>query len=257
MAGLAETGWLRFETDRAISVWARAARAAAEAALQDPQQRRKWLKCEGTWFVGVDALDNDSRGAVAGVPLHGAAVDAAQSLFGPLPFHRAQLSGIFPGYPRPRDGEGEAAFRYRLRRDAAHVDGIRIEGRARKIRELHGYILGLPLTVQYPGQSPLVVWEGSVGVMRARLLRALRDVPRAGWGQVDITSPYKVARREIFETCRRVEVVAQPGEAVLLHRLCLHGIAPWTAAAGSGRLMAYFRPEMPGSVADWLGVVSA
>ncbi|WP_322866263.1 hypothetical protein U5922_008695 [Aquicoccus sp. G2-2] len=73
------------------------------------------------------------------------------------------------------------------------------------------------------------------------------------WGTVDVTRAYKVARREVFETCRRVELVAGPGEAYVLHRLALHGVAPWSGAAtGDGRMVAYFRPEMPGGVEAWL-----
>ncbi|MBE0554438.1 MAG: hypothetical protein IH625_12180, partial [Rhodobacteraceae bacterium] len=42
--------------------------------------------------------------------------------------------------------------------------------------------------------------------------------------------------------------------ATLMHRLCLHGVAPWAdgaIAAPEGRVIAYFRPELA-SVADWL-----
>ena len=44
------------------------------------------------------------------------------------------------------------------------------------------------------------------------------------------------------------------GEAVVLHRLLIHGVAPWAEgaqAAAPGRSIAYFRPVM-GSVAEWL-----
>jgi len=46
----------------------------------------------------------------------------------------------------------------------------------------------------------------------------------------------------------------RPGEATLLHRLTLHGVAPWAAgvtAPPEGRIIAYFRPLM-GTVQDWL-----
>jgi len=39
-----------------------------------------------------------------------------------------------------------------------------------------------------------------------------------------------------------------PGEAYLVHRFALHGVAPWDedAKAGpDGRMIAYFRPELP------------
>ena len=44
------------------------------------------------------------------------------------------------------------------------------------------------------------------------------------------------------------------GEALLLHRHILHGVAPWTEGAegpDAGRMTAYFRPEFP-HIADWL-----
>ncbi len=71
---------------------------------------------------------------------------------------------------------------------------------------------------------------------------------------MDVTEAYHAARREVFETCARVVVHARPGEAYLIHRLALHGVAPWRAGAKAppeGRMIAYFRPEI-GSPADWI-----
>ena len=152
---------------------------------------------------------------------------------GDLPLHRAQVSVIYPGYPRPRRGESEAAFRYRLNRDAAHVDGLLGVGDAKRrmLKERHAYILGLPLTACSAEASPLTVWEGSHNVMRAAFEAALRGVPEPEWENVDLTELYQQTRREVFETCPRVLVPAQPGEAYLVHRLALHGVAPWGAGA--------------------------
>ncbi|MFC0160383.1 hypothetical protein ACFFKB_20800, partial [Mameliella alba] len=176
----------------------------------------------------------------------------------PLPaLHPAQLSITFPGYPRPRAGESEAGFRYRLNRDAAHVDGVLAEGAARRrhIREPHAWILGLPLTEADPGASPLVAWEGSHHVMRDALRAALAGKPPETWADVDVTEAYQAARRTCFETCRRVALPAAPGEALLLHRLTLHGIAPWAEGAQAppeGRMVAYFRPQVMGGAEAWL-----
>ena len=47
-------------------------------------------------------------------------------------------------------------------------------------------------------------------------------------------------------------VTAGRGEAYLVHRLALHGIAPWGAGATAGeRMVIYFRPES-GDPAAWL-----
>lgn len=149
VAELLDKGWALFSAERAVRDWTSEARAAALGRMAEPAQRAQWLQCEGTWFVGVDTLPNDAEGRVgASGPLGGAALDAARALYGTLPLHPAQVSVTYPGYPRPRAGETEAAFRYRLRRDAAHVDGLLPVGsdRRRMLHERHAYILGLPLT---------------------------------------------------------------------------------------------------------------
>ncbi|WP_137702082.1 hypothetical protein [Marimonas lutisalis] len=256
VADLLERGYALFPHDSALAAWVRAVRPAAQAAIEDEELRAKWLVCKGTWFVGVDALANDASGSVDGSgPLTGAAIEVAQGLFGSLALHPAQLSVVWPGYPQPRDGESEAAFRFRLKRDAAHLDGIKAQGPERKrfIDELHAWILGVPLNETAAGASPMVIWDGSHEVMRRGLLGALEEVPESRWHEVDLTAAYQAARREVFETCQRVELHARPGEAYLLHRLCLHGVAPWRAGADeAGRVVAYFRPELPGGVGKWL-----
>ena len=254
VVGLSESGFCRFGYDPDLVNWVDAAHRPALAAVADPEKRSRWLVCEGTWFVGVDALNNDARGSIGRVPLLGEPVRQAQALFGALDLHKAQVSVVWPGYPRPREGESAAGFRYRKTRDAAHLDGVKAVGadRCRRIDETHAWILGIPLNEAGPGASPLVVWRGSQEVMRRALLAELRDVPEAEWGEVDVTDAYQAARREVFERCERVELVARPGEAYLLHRLCLHGVAPWREGPAEGRWIAYFRPEMPGGVGEWL-----
>ncbi|MCF1709617.1 hypothetical protein L0V05_12415 [Tabrizicola sp. J26] len=248
---LAGTGWARLPYDPAVLGWVQAALPLARKAIEDPSG--EW-RCRGTWFPGVDALANDETGAVAGKPL-------PPSLRRALPmavetWHRAQLSVLRPGYPRPSPEESEAAFRFRRDRDAAHVDGLLAVGprKRRMIREPHGFILGLPLTDADPDAAPLVVWEGSHEVLRRAFAGALAPHSQAEWPGVDLTDIYQAARREVFATCRRVVLSARPGEALLLHRLVLHGMAPWadgSVADPIGRVNAYFRPELP-TVADWL-----
>jgi len=256
--GFDARGWIRFASDAQVVDWAAHARRVGRAALRDPGLAQ-WFVCQGTWFVGVDALDNETDGRVGGSgPLCGPAVDFITRQFGAMPpLHKGQLSVVWPGYPRPREGEDDTAFTYRLKRDAAHLDGIKPVGprRRRMIREPHAFILGLPLNRTDPGASPLVVWEGSHDIMRRALRQALAAHDPADWGQVDITEAYGQARRQVFESCRRVVVHGQLGEAYLLHRLALHGVSSWDAPADArpdGRMIAYFRPPSPGGVVQWL-----
>ena len=256
--GFNQRGWIRFAYDPGTMEWAGHARKAGQMALDDPLLAQ-WHVCQGTWFVGVDALDNDAAGRVGGSePLGGPAVAFIAAHLGGLPaLHKGQISVVWPGYPKPREGETAAAFRYRANRDGAHLDGVKPVGKARRrmIDEPHAFILGLPLTENAPGAAPLVVWEGSHMTMGRALRRALSEHDPADWGRVDLTEAYGLARREVFDTCRRVVVHGVPGEAFLLHRLALHGVAPWVApseAGPLGRMIAYFRPPMPGGAVAWL-----
>ena len=108
-------------------------------------------------MVGVDALPNRPDGSVAGVALGGQAIAAAMALSGTVALHPAQLSVTRPGYPRPSERESEAAFGYRLRRDAAHVDWLMAEGpdKRRFLREPHAWILGIALTTADADAAPL------------------------------------------------------------------------------------------------------
>ena len=258
VAGLASRGWARFGSDPAVARWAEAALPLAREALA---QSTEPLRCGGTWDVGLDLLPNESGGAVGGVALEGAAMSTIAALCGMLPLHRAQLSAVYPGYPQPWVAESDAAYTYRLTRDAAHIDGILPVGpeRRRMVREPHAYILGLPLTETSEGASPPVVWDGSHLIMARAFRDAFAGHAEADLPDVDVTDAYHAARREVFATCPRVVLHAGPGEAVLIHRLALHGISPWQNGAETpeeGRIIAYFRPELPGGIAEWLKVLA-
>ena len=252
------SGWCRFPYDPILANWVHHSLEAARETLNAPEQA-EWLRCDGTWFAGVNALPNDAAGAVAGGPVvSGAAIDFIAHDLGLSGFtwDRAQVSICYPGYPKPGEHETEAAARFRRNRDAAHVDGLLPEGpnRRRYLREHHGFLLGIPMAEVGAGASPLVVWEGSHELMRSAFSEVFKDLPPEAWGDVDVTDTYQAARRLAFETCERVEIAAQPGEAYLVHRLALHGVAPWAdgATAGpDGRMICYFRPEM-GGPEDWL-----
>ncbi|WP_128515931.1 hypothetical protein [Tabrizicola thermarum] len=239
-------GWQRIGPHPAIAAWAKAARAAALDVLAATTET--W-RCGGTWFVGVDALPNAPDGSIDGTAFPWVALPLA-----PEPLHRAQLSVIRPGYPQPSPEETPAAFAFRRDRDAAHLDGLLPIGpdKRRMVKEPHAWILGLPLNDT--AAAPLTVWEGSHDILRAALLEALNPHPPETWGDIDITEAYQAARKDIFATCRRIELHAKPGEATLLHRLTLHGVAPWKPddrAPREGRMIAYLRPQFT-TVHQWL-----
>jgi hypothetical protein len=227
--------------------WAEAALVAAQACLADPDLRRANLRHAETWFVGVDVLPNAPDGSIEGVLLP-PAYRAAAGWRGD--WHRAQLSVVYPGYPRRDPEETEAAHRFRVTRSAAHVDGLLPEGSARRrfLREPHAFILGLPLTDTRA--APLVVWPGSHVAIGQALRAAVGD---ADPGDVDLTEAYHAARRAVFDSITPRRIEAAPGQGILLHRHLLHGVAPWEVGSEGppdGRAIAYFRPQF--AACDWL-----
>ena len=237
-------GFLRLSFDPRVAVWAEASHRVAMGL--EPEA----LRHGGTWQVGVDALPNAEDGSIDGVALQGPWEGLVTP---PKTWHRAQVSVVHPGYPRQDPDESDAAHRYRLNRDAAHVDGLLPEGpdRRRHLREPHAFVLGVPLN-DATG-SPLVVWRGSHRIVQKAFAAAFSGVPAETWGDVDVTDIYQAARREAFETCERIELPAKPGEATLLNRHIVHGVAPWRAdvAPPEGRMIAYFRPQLQ-DVRGWI-----
>mgnify|MGYP001765318694 CR=1 FL=1 len=257
-AQFAAQGYLRFPFAPEIARWAEAARGAGVSTLSDPAHAH-WWRHRRTWFVGVDALPNDPEGIVpGGPPFSGAAIDFIRRDLGFTgAWHRAQVSACFPGYPLQDDDESEVQHRFRLTRDAAHVDGLHGEGpeRRRHMREFHAFILGLPLTDATADAAPLVVWAGSHIIMQEVFAKAFAGVPPGQWGDVDVTQGYQAARKRVFAECPRIALPARPGEATLVHCFTLHGVAPWgehASASPQGRMIAYFRPEMTDRI-SWLG----
>ena len=245
---MSELGWRKIPWSRDVDNWARAANKIANQALADPELD-VWYRCERTWFAGVDCLNNDSDG---NLPDETRWPESLNAFVPSLPLHKAQISAIFPGYPKAMETDSAPAARYRVKRDAAHVDGLLPIGpnRRRKLKEPHAYILGLPLTDAPANASPLVVWEGSHNVMQKAFREALLEYDPEDWADVDLTDVYHHARRRCFDNCQRREIAASRGEAILLHRHSLHGMAPWEAPDGPPRIIAYFRPE--GSIHAWL-----
>ncbi len=249
-------GWVLLPPSPAMDDWIEHARPAAAAALDDPAHEH-WFRHGRSWFVGVHALDNDIRGAVGGgPPLAGPAVGLLRTWLDDAmpPWDRGQVSVCFPGYPRPTPDETPERLAYRLKRDAAHLDGLEARGpqRRRFLDEPHAFLLGIPLAAVDAGMAPFVVWSGSHAIMREALVRAFAGIEPRDWSAVDLTDLYHAARRAVFAECKRIEVITKPGETYLVHRLALHGMAPWSGAGhAAGRTIIYFRPPFA-DPADWL-----
>ncbi|OUD10626.1 hypothetical protein BVC71_03800 [Marivivens niveibacter] len=244
-----EGGFIQFDKTPEMTAWAKAANAAADAVLADPAQQAKWLRHGQTWFVGVDALPTDEKGAIDGVPLRG----PWDGMVPGLPLHPAQLSVIYKGYPRKDADESDKAHKYRLARDAAHLDGLLAEGpeKRRHLREPHAYITAV--AVNDCTQAPLVVWPGSEEIMREAFTVAFAGMPPSMWPDIDVTEIYADARAEVFECCERVELPMTAGQSVLLDRMVIHGTAPdaKNKVPAAGRRMAFFRPQFD-NFRDWL-----
>ena len=110
-----------------------------------------------------------------------------------------------------------AAFKYRLKKAAAHVDGLHPIGKEkiRKLKEQHAFILGIPVTLSSKKASPLVVWEGSQKIVKHYFKKSLSNVDPNDWGNIDLTTLYHQARREIFQSCTKVEIHATTGESYI------------------------------------------
>jgi len=253
-----ERGWCRFDYDEYLANWVQAVLPYARQTVSE-QTNAKWLRCDGTWFVGVNVLPNQPDGSVHGGPvLQGDAIDFVRQHCKPAPltFDAAQVSVCYPGYPKPMKTESDNAYRFRRDRDAAHVDGFLREGphNHRHLRECHGFVLGIPMVEADETASPLMVWDGSHELVRTAMKARFENIEPSNWGDEDITECYHKVRREIFEQCERVAVTAKPGQAYLVHRLALHGISPWQSdakAGADGRMICYFRPDI-GDVSSWL-----
>lgn len=253
-----EDGWAVFPHDPALAAWAGACAPVARAMLDDPALAR-WYRCDGTWFAGVNVLPNDRDGAVAGriPPLSGEAVAFARDTLAPASFgwDAAQISVVFPGYPRHGGEDTEASFRYRLNRHAAHVDGLErsMPDRRRKLSETHSFLLGIPLGDSGPQEGAFVIWRGSHEIMRAAFRDVFAGRDPADWFGIDVTEAYVAARKHCFETCEPVRIAPGQGSAYVVHPLALHGVAPWSAPAGAPRMVAYFRPDaFSGDPVQWL-----
>lgn len=250
-------GWCDLPVSDALAPWLDVARSHIPSLIEGAPET-DW-RAGRTWFAGVSLLGNSADAAMpGGPPLPGVLTDMIRAIsgFGVSHWDAGQLSICREGYPKPDVGESEAAARYRRTRDAAHVDGLHRIGTSHRrfLREHHAFILGIPVTDMHAGNAPLVVWEGSQHMIRTGLALKLGGSTPDRWPELDVTDAYQAARREIFDRATRRVLTAQAGHPFLVHRLALHGIAPWTGPAGTVRTVIYFRPEIPSDAKDasWL-----
>ena len=250
-------GWVIFEHDEQLENWASQTLPMARQAISAPENQQ-WLRHGNTWFAGVNVLNNDHTGKVPnGINLQGNAATFIQETIikAPLNLDRGQLSICYPGYPKQSRHESDAAHGYRLRRDAAHVDGLLKEADGeRYCREYHDYILAIPMVDFSSDAAPFVVWNGSHKLVQSAFQEHLNKLPPDQWANTAITQCYKNSRNKIFTECERVEIALKPGEALVGHRLLLHGTAPWQESANAGkdgRLICFFRPASL-SIEQWL-----
>lgn len=259
-AGFDTLGWAKLAYDPNLARWAENALPHAIKAANNPELHAQWLRNQGTWFVGVDALGNDANGSVAGsAPLTGPVLEAARYATGKATVNwgHGQVSVCYQGYPKQDPHEADGAFRYRQIRASAHLDGLKPVGDARRrmMQEFHSFILGIPLNETPAKAAPFVIWEGSHLILRDMLKKRLGHILTRDWDVIDLTEIYQETRAKIFKTCKRVELHAKPGEAYITHRFALHGMDPWPDnldGPEEGRVIAYFRPYWDGNRLEWL-----
>ncbi len=249
-------GFCLFEHDAAILNWVDSVLPAARKAVK-AKQNQHWFRHGDTWFVGVNVLPNDRYGRLSNGPrLTGTAVNFIEKVITKksLNLDRAQISVCYPEYPLPSSDESDSAFAYRLRRDAAHVDGIMRQGEHRYLVERHDYIFALPVTQFSHDAAPFVVWKGSHKIIQAALSNFLAGFPVAQWNTVPVNDVYNEARKKVFADCQRIELALKPGQSFVGHRHILHGTASWGSSASSGpdgRMLCFFRPESF-SIKQWV-----
>ena len=251
-------GWLKFEFDDSLKSWVNASLQSARDAVHRPDNQH-WWRYQGTWFVGVNSLDNDRFGKVqGGIHLQGKAAEFLSNNLGVdlSRLDQAQVSVCLPGYPKSSNTESRAANSYRLNKDAAHLDGVLKQAATaeRYVQEPHDYILAIPMSDFSSDTAPFVVWEGSHNIVRSTFKQFFENSASENWSQVAITSCYQQVRRQIFSECERKQLIMKPGEAFLVHRLMLHGTGPWKTNARcgpDGRMICFFRPSSL-SIEEWL-----
>ena len=251
-------GWCSFPSDEGIRNWVSHTLPVTKGIVNSAENSH-WMRYQNTWFAGVNVLTNDAEGRVTDGPrLQGNITEFIYNILHLKTdnLDKGQISVCFAGYPKPMQAETEATFRYRLNRDAAHLDGLLAVGlqRRRYLREPHSYILAIPLVESPKDAAPFVVWEKSHEIIKQEFQKIYNSIRQDQWHDIDVTQAYQEMRKHIFEHCRRVAISVSPGETYLVHRHCLHGMAPWPKTipnTADGRMICYFRPHSI-DIQSWL-----
>ena len=252
-------GWVALPFSDDLFSWVNGVKASVNQKLQLMCEEEKDVRCGGTWFPGVNFLDNDPHGNIDGSIFPSDLTDLKKKLEPAFSgfYDRAQISICYPGYPKKMDDETVSAFNYRKNRFAAHLDGLLPIGQHRRrfLMEHHAFIYGIPINLTGEGSSPCVVWEGSHKVVQNEFKSFLTFRKIHSLQDQDVTEFYSSIRKKIFASCRMKKIWLPVGQSYLIHRLTLHGILPWVRDAKNtnvNRTVAYFRPHLIGGHETWL-----
>jgi hypothetical protein len=256
---LASQGWVQLPVSTELEAWQN---HALPLALQCMQARdlQHWWRYQKTWFVGVNALSNDSTGALdTGPSLPTGLLKQLTDYVActRLDLDQAQVSACMPGYPKASPNEPTTSFAFRNTYFAAHMDGLHTLGlqRRRHLIEQHSFILGIPLSKHLPEAGPVMVWPGSHKLVQAWLQSELGHLPAEQWQDVDLTASYQTMRQQVLASMQPVPIHAPLGGAYLIHRHAIHGQGHWPEnianVGDNGRIIAYFRPCLH-TAQNWL-----
>lgn len=248
-------GAIVFPPEESISNWLETAAPVVEKILSNLASDDPWLRHGKTWYAGVNVLPNDKAGRVAnGIELDGAGIRWLSKHFQFSGFDRGQVSVIYPGYPKQDAKESDAAHRFRIRRMAAHVDGLIPSGpqKRRFIEEPHAFVLGIPMGDYDEAASPMVYWPGSHHLFREKITTFLQAFPVTQWAKIDVTNAYADIRRHIMDQFDPVPLCVPKGGCYVLDRHLLHGVAPWADSTTQARKIVYFRPDVTGGISEWI-----
>ena len=115
-------GWVALPFSRGLFHWANTVNNHVNQKLKLMGEAEKDVRCGGTWFPGVNFLDNDPHGNVDGYNFPSDRTELIKKLEPAFSgfYDRAQISICYPGYPKRMVEESISAFNYRREKFAAH-----------------------------------------------------------------------------------------------------------------------------------------